>query len=306
MLTKEQIEERRTGVGGSDAPVIYKGEHYGRTVRDLYHEKVDGEGQDISHLPDIRRGNRQEAVALAVTEEVLGMIILPVREMVRSATHPFMIAHLDGILPEGDERIPIEVKCPRLSTFMKWKREGIPEGALIQGQHYLAVTGSPRMVYAVYSAEIDDLMTVPVKREESIIDNLIALEADFWQMVQDRVPPVWTPPAPPVDMPTVKGTVVDMGASIAWQSAIATLRSARDLKAEAEELEAKAKEVVQEIMDGNPVVEGAGARVYWQEQAGRKTLDKKALKRDGIDIEKYEKVGQPFKVFKTYYLRQGE
>ncbi len=59
-------------------------------------------------------------------------------------------------------------------------------------------------------------------------------------------------------------------------------------------------------MGDTQVAEGAGCRVYWKLQSGRKTIDKNVLRRDGIDITKYEKEGKPFRAFRPYFLREGE
>jgi hypothetical protein len=49
--------------------------------------------------------------------------------------------------------------------------------------------------------------------------------------------------------------------------------------------------------------EGAGLRLSYTEQAGRKSFDKKLLAAEHpeIDLAKYEKQGNPFKVFKPFF-----
>ena len=133
---KAWLEERRQGIGGSDAPTIYLGDYYGRTWHDLWSDKVHGDAVEIDS-PDIRRGNRQEPIAAEVYVEESGHPVEVVEEIIRHPVHDFMAASLDRMIqPEG---IPLEIKCPRVATFFRWKQQGIPAGPLLQGQHYMAV-----------------------------------------------------------------------------------------------------------------------------------------------------------------------
>ncbi len=62
-------------------------------------------------------------------------------------------------------------------------------------------------------------------------------------------------------------------------------------------IEARLKELGEQV---RPTLMGQGAVVVGDyqfdctQQAGRKTLDKKAMEADGIDLEPYYKVGAPF------------
>ena len=48
------------------------------------------------------------------------------------------------------------------------------------------------------------------------------------------------------------------------------------------------------------VAEISGQKVTWKRQAGRVTIDTKALKKECFEIyEKYKKVGKDFRVFKA-------
>lgn len=298
------LGERRKGIGGSDAPVIALGEYFGKTVQDLYYEKVNG--ADPIDSPDMRRGRRQEPVAVKVLEEMQpDLHIKPVGEILQHPEHPFMLANLDRMVHDLKipDDYPLEIKCPRLSVFSRWKREGIPEGPLVQGAHYMAVTGAKRVLYGIFCAELDELIPVLIDRDDDLINLLIDKERKFWGHVEAKEPPPVDVDAP-LELPPVGGELVKMD-SPEWARAAHTLKTAKELKAEAEALEEDAKATIQGLMGDNDVVEGAGLRCYWKWQKGRKSMDKKAMARDGIDLSKYEKEGKSFRSFRPFWVQGG-
>jgi len=53
------------------------------------------------------------------------------------------------------------------------------------------------------------------------------------------------------------------------------------------------------------VAEGAGLRVYWREQAGRRFVDSKKLKALYPDIyNQVLKQGKPYRAFRAYILKE--
>ncbi len=300
---EQWLEERRQGIGGSDAPVVVLGEYYGKTVQDLYYDKVEGTADflDPDKHPDIRRGNRQEPVAARVYEEISGEKVVEAEGILTHPDHSFMRASVDRLILPG--KTPLEIKCPRHPTFLKWKREGIPQGPILQGQHYCAVTGSDQIIYAVFCAEIDELMVVPINADQGLIDLVIDKESAFWQYVEAHEGPPPYAPAEVLDLPPVGGELVLLDTP-EWRTAAHSFQQARTLRKEAEELEESAKLELQEIMGDDTIVEGGGLRVYWKQQAGRKTFDKKALARahPEIDLSNYEKEGKSFKSFRPYVV----
>lgn len=73
------------------------------------------------------------------------------------------------------------------------------------------------------------------------------------------------------------------------------------LKSLVKDAEARMKELDELV---RPALTGRGATVIGKfmfkltESPGRKTLDKEALLADGVDVEKYYKVGKPFTTLK--------
>ena len=297
------LEERRKGIGGSDAPVCVLGEYYGRTWQDLYLDKL-GLAPPQEPTPDMRRGTRLEPVAADYFQEKTGLKVRRVNRVLRHKDWPFVLANIDREIV-GQNAI-LEIKCPRAMTFRRILDKGIPEGWQIQGQHYMTVRNRKTVVFAVYCAEIDELMTVPVERDDSLIDLILDKERNFWQYVEaGELPPAPEPKA--LDLPPVGATEIITRDDAEWAAAVERLREAKTIKIEAEEWEKACKAEVQRLMGDAQVIEGAGARVYWKTQAGRKTLDKKALQaaHPEIDLQRFMKTGKPFRAFRPYFLKEN-
>ena len=92
-----------------------------------------------------------------------------------------------------------------------------------------------------------------------------------------------------------------------WFEAVADLKEAKELSADAEMIEKQAKTKIQAIMEkyGASVAEGAGSRIYWKEQEGRKRFDHQAFGKAHpeltFEMMKYFKRGKPSKPFRVFW-----
>jgi putative phage-type endonuclease len=329
---EEWLEARRSGIGGSDVAAICGLDPW-RTVTDVYDEKLGVAGDKPPTAPMLR-GTYLEPVAADLYAERTGRALRrqPLR---RHADYPWMIGNVDRQILAGTAGITetgiLEVKCPGVRTFAKVKAHGMPENYILQLQHYLAVYGYSWGSFALFSAENWELVHFDIEADAAIRDRLIEIEHDFWHdHVLAEVRPEPAPVALP-KLPEVSGEVVTRD-DPEWTDAIAMLAEAQDLKAGAEELHLAAKSRIQERAGSHGVYEGAGARIYWREMAGRRTFDKKALaaarpldrqaligiliEKAGLteaqaasvadtcalDLDAFEKQGNPFAEFRTYFL----
>lgn len=293
------LEKRRSGIGGSDAPVIVLGEHFGRTWTDLWMDKV-GLAEPQTETPAMRRGKRLEDVAADLYTEQTGQKVRRVNRIISADDYPFMLANVDRIITGTDDIL--EIKVPASHVIRKYRREGVPQGYQIQGQHYLKVLGRGAVVFGLYDVEWDEVLVIRVERDEELISLMVDKEAEFWGYVQaGEAPP--EPEAPAVDLPAVGGEVITMD-SPDWARAIARLRESRTILEDAKAYEAGAQQEIKGLMDqaGADVAEGAGARIYWRPQAGRRSLDKKALKKahPDLNLDDFMKQGKPSRPFRPY------
>jgi len=184
MITREQLERRRHGLGGSDAPVVV-GLSKWRTPFQLWQEKRGLVDSSVDENEAMRWGNILEPVIRQRYADETGCVVT-VPDTLTHPTHPYMLAHVDGMTDSG--RV-LEIKTAR--DARGWGESGtdeIPPAYIIQVQHCLAVTGAEIAdVAALLSGQ--DFRIYYVPRNQDLIDMLIEQEAAFWEMVQSETPP---------------------------------------------------------------------------------------------------------------------
>lgn len=302
----EWLQERQLGIGGSDAPVIL-GVSPWKSAYELWLEKTGPVVPESATTPDILRGKALEPMIADIYSRETGRALVDICAPFVSEKYPFMRGNIDRLIPRGgpagDREGVLEIKAPRSQTFSRLKREGLPDYVLVQLQHYLTVTGLSWGSVAVFSADAWELIHFDVPADPALAEILVEKEAEFWHHVETGTQPA-IDSRPLVDLPPVGGELVRIE-SDAWAKAVEDLRLAREIAEEAAAIEDAAKGKIWMLMDaaGAEVAEGAGARIYWKAQAGRKTLDKKALLRahPEIDLTAFEKAGKPSRPFRVYF-----
>lgn len=194
MLSEKELEARRKGIGGSDVVSVLSLEPYGCATK-LYYDKtgVKADFDDIN--PHMERGIYLEDIVCSIYSGQTGNLITRL-ENVESKDHSFMLANVDRIISSADDegyyaegQGVLEVKCPNRDAFLRIQREGIPEAYILQGQHYMYVTGKKWMEYAIFCADLWKLEVIPVMRDEELINMIIQAEENFWTKVMEREQP---------------------------------------------------------------------------------------------------------------------
>ena len=158
----------------------------------------------------------------------------------------------------------------------------------------------------MFNAERWELVFFNVDRDQEIIDLIIAKDAEFWMLVQTGEEPAPTKESPVLNLPPTEPAEVLTLDTPEWKIAVEQYREAKALREEAEALETQAKREIQSILEEHnaEVAEGAGLRVYWREQAGRRSVDGKKLKALHPDIyNQVLKQGKPYRAFRAYFLK---
>lgn len=181
MLTQEQKEARRAGIGGSDVASVFNLPPYGCKLK-LYHDKtgVKPDFEDING--NMERGIYLEDIAVNIYEEKSGNDVERTKEHFKDKVYPWMLANIDGkvTLAEAINGI-LEVKCPNRDSFHRMKREGVSDAYILQGQHYMYVTKADSMEYAIFCADTWEMEIVPVERDDKLISKIIEEEKKFWE-----------------------------------------------------------------------------------------------------------------------------
>lgn len=190
-LTPEQQEERLTGIGGSDASTIL-GINPFKDILELYLEKI-GESpikDDDDFLKESRYWGTvlEPAVCNRYAEET-GYKIQKSNQLLRSKKYPFMIANIDRKIVGEDRKIGFEAKTAARAD--EWGESGsneIPAYIMCQVQHYLTATEYDLWDLGVLIGN-RDYRSYRIAPIQSIIDQLVEAEEEFWDRVQHKVPP---------------------------------------------------------------------------------------------------------------------
>ncbi len=210
-MTKEQwLEERKKGIGGSDAAVIVNKNPYKNTIQ-LWEEKIGlKEAEDISDKPYVQYGTNAEEYLRELFKLDYPQYEVKHEEysIIRHPTYPFLFASLDGQLvnKETGEMGILEIKTSeilRSKQKEKWK-DGIPDNYYCQVLHYLNVTGYS---FAILKAQLKYKFDDDIKLEtrhyyierndvvEQDIKFLEEKEVEFWNnyVVTRKQPPLLLP-----------------------------------------------------------------------------------------------------------------
>lgn len=312
MSREDWLESRRQGIGGSDSPVILLGDkHPFTSPLELWEEKRGLSG-GAKETPAMKRGQVMEGLIAKLYSEETGRKVRRVNAILQHPEHPWMLANVDREIvaarPEDGPGI-LEIKCPGQWVFSKCKYEGIPNYYQIQMQHYLGVTGRKWGAFAVFNAEKWEMIQFDINRNDELISKIVDADYKFWRMVEEGIPPEEAE-QPVVNLPPVPvdSKMIHLDTD-GWKAAVEGLMEAKEILAQAKELEDSAKARIANIMDfyGVEVAEGFGLRVYYREQEGKRTFDHKALKRahPELDLEPYFKTGKRIKPLNPKPLKEA-
>lgn len=203
-LTREQwLQERKKGIGGSDAAAVLGLNPYMTNI-DLWKIKTGRKDQeDISNKPFVKYGTEAEKhlVELFALDFPKYEVIHSENDLIRHLQYDFLHASLDGRLIEKDtgRKGIIEIKTTNILQSMqneKWN-DGVPQNYFCQVLHYLNVTGFD---FAILKAQLKTEWQNEIRlttrhyyfdRKDFAedIDFLQQAEIKFWQQVVDDTEP---------------------------------------------------------------------------------------------------------------------
>ncbi|MCI9355262.1 MAG: YqaJ viral recombinase family protein [Firmicutes bacterium] len=197
------LEERKKGIGASDAAAIIGKNHYKTNVQ-LWEEKTGlRQTEDISEKPYVKYGTEAEKYLRSLFQLDFPEYEVNYDQYGRIANlkkYPFLFATLDGELTEkqtGRKGI-LEIKTTEIINsiqLLKWKNR-IPDNYYIQVLHQLLVTGYD---FAIVKAQLKfsydgvrlETRHYTIERNEVIKDMeyLLKKEIAFWECVTEKRKP---------------------------------------------------------------------------------------------------------------------
>lgn len=184
----EWLEYRKHGIGGSDVGAICSLSRF-KSPLEVFMDKTN----QLPPTPDNARmaaGRRLEPFIADWFQEETGIQIEVDSWMYQHPEHKFMLANVDRIV--SNENAGVEIKNTSefgRSDWFNGQEETVPIEYMLQCNHYMAVTGAEKWYVAVLIGGWDMQWRV-IERDESLIQNLITIESNFWKdLVLTQTPP---------------------------------------------------------------------------------------------------------------------
>ncbi len=288
-LTHEQwLENRKTGIGGSDAGAIMSVSPY-KGAYSVWADKL-GKTEPVEDNEALRQGRDLEDYVARRFAEKTGKRVRHEYGMLRSDAWPWMVANIDRRII--GERAGLECKTSRDIHMKRYKNGDFPLEYYCQCLHYLAVTGWDRWYLAVLVYGTD-LLVFEIKRAEveDDIGALIQAEDSFWHeyVLPERQPlpdglesttkalgAVWAASEPE--------TAID-----ADEAADALLCRLQGLRRDRRAIDAQITEtenMVKARMQEAEVLRGTGAMATWRGVDVKRLSERKIKEKfPGIDLD---------------------
>lgn len=189
MTREEWLAARRQGIGSSDAAAVARLDPFKSPV-DVWLDKT---GQVRNDTPSLSAeiGRELEDFVARKFAEREGVKVRRVHAILHHPHLPWMIADVDRVVVGGGI-----LEC-KVTRHAKWWEDGrAPDHYIVQVQHQLAVTGEERgwLVALILGGGLE---VREIRRDDALIDELIAVERDFWEnyVLTGQMPPVDGSPA---------------------------------------------------------------------------------------------------------------
>ncbi len=186
------LEERRSGIGGTDAAAILGQSKY-RTALDVWLEKTrDPARQEKALTGAMDWGTRLEAPIADAYADRTGRTLWNPEGLVRHPEHPFIIGSPDRLV-EGERR-GVEIKTAghfAAADFGEPGTDEVPLGYLVQCVHYMAITGFDAWDLAVLIGG-QDFRVYTIRRDVELEQRILARLVDWWHthVVAGERPPL--------------------------------------------------------------------------------------------------------------------
>jgi len=185
MTYERWVEERKKGIGGSDAASLLGLNKWKSPIR-LYMEKI-GEIESDKAGEAAYWGTKLENVVSKEFTKRTGKRAFNVNKILIHPEYDWMIANIDRRIV-GENAI-LECKTTSAYNKEKWIGEEIPQEYIIQVMHYMAVTNTEKAYFACLIGG-QKFVWKEIERDEELITMLIEQEKDFWENhVMKGIPP---------------------------------------------------------------------------------------------------------------------
>jgi putative phage-type endonuclease len=245
------VPDRTKFIGGSDAAAIL-GVSKWKTPFQLYQEKIGALFEESNPMRDrvLNRGKRWEPVVVEMLIDELqdrghDVEIIARNERYQDPEFPFLACELDLELRIDGEEVNGEMKTVHPFAAKDWgepETDEIPIYYAAQVMHGLMIKPRRRAIIAALIGA-DDLRIHFLDRDEETIAGMRPREIEFWERIQNRVPP---DPTDPVDVKWLYqrdgGTAIE-----ADDDLVLICQRLKDMKSDAKNLDAQIELIAAQI-----------------------------------------------------------
>lgn len=173
---------RSKGIGGSDVSKIVGVSTYG-TALSVWMKKTGKLNENTNGNNFSRWGHILETPIAQEFEKQSGLKTVNTDKTYYNKENPFMLANLDRLIINDDGEVEtfLEIKTAIQYKLSDWDEE-IPDEYMLQIQHYMYVMGFNYCYLAVLIGG-NDFRYFKIDRDSEIIDSLLTIEKNFWNMV---------------------------------------------------------------------------------------------------------------------------
>ena len=290
------LQNRKTGIGGSDAPAIM-GLSAWKTPLQVYMEKRGELDNSFYDNDAMEWGRRLEPVIRQKYCDLTGLEVAVPQDIIRHPLHDFIIGTPDGL---AADRV-LEIKTAR--SMDSWGEAGtdqIPLNYLVQVQHYMLITGLSAADIAVLFGGTD-FKIYNVFADYELHALMLNKEVEFWNNVQNGVAP------DPISAEDARMKFPKSTASIvaAGPEIVELHERIKVLSAQGKDIESQLEQAKTEVMtflgENDTVVDQAGRQLFtWKSSKPREGFDKDLLKLEMPEVyRKYVKEGASSRRFLT-------
>lgn len=176
--------DRNKSIGGSDAPAILAG-----NWQQLWREKTGRtQPESLDHVFKVQLGKLTERFHIEWIANRDNLLLIPTAQApIRNPKYPFAHVQVDGMAekPGDPEWFCIETK----HSSGKRSLHDLAEYYMGQLVHTAAVTDTSRVLFSVIQGN-EEPETAFVDITPSMIDQLMQLEREFWDLVENDIEPM--------------------------------------------------------------------------------------------------------------------
>jgi len=294
------LDVRKRGIGSSDAAAAIGLNPY-KSQLELWLEKTNRDVGLAKPNPDddttpVFWGVVLEPVVASQYQRRTGNKVRKVNAVLQHPDVPWMLANIDREVVGCNEVQILECKTAGLNGARLW-REGVPKYVEVQVMHQLAVTGKQAADVAVLLGG-QQLEVYRIERDEALIEQLIALERQFWHYVETDTPP-------PADgsesaeaalcllYPADDGEQLDFTEDAALSQAFDELKQVRGALTSLGKREAELKQSLQQAMGEASKALFASGSISWKKSKDGTGIDLDALFKDHPTLKTQYQINKP-------------